>query len=177
MISLQAQQSLDSIFTGAASRSLVVNTGDFCQVEKLSGNMEFAEKDIFILTISSLLFKVLTIFHVGDDQETRNYFLNANTDKSFPDVFSEIGNMCSGAMNQELLRYFSHLGMSTPYLLTGKCLPYLKDLKPGYTSRHSITINGTINLHATLCLCNYAPIDFKADSQSMVNSSGELEMF
>ncbi len=178
MISAQSKQGIDYIFCQAVKKSLTLDPGDFSDVEPLPhGNESFNADEIYVLTISSLLFKVVTIFHVSDDLPSRNYFINNAHDKSFEEVFSELSNLCSGSMNQELLRYFPHLGMSTPYKLSGRCLPYLKELNAGYQSRHLITINGFVRLHATVCLCAYAPVNFTVDRSIVADTSGELEFF
>ena len=181
MISHQAKQGIDYIFVKAAKATLVLDKNDECSINTLpddKGDL-FREKEIVVLTISSFLFRVLTIFHISDDPETKKYFLKNTTNKSktFSEVFSEVGNLCSGKMNHELLRYFPHLGMSTPYMLSSRCLPFLNELKPGYISRHDIRINGSAHLQATICLCEYAPVDFTVDKNIVVEETGELEFF
>ncbi len=179
MISEQAKQSIDYIFEKSARKSLLRSADDRCEIEILPSRMtkEILEEDIFVLTISSFIFRVLTVFHVGRDTVTREYFHVDSANRAFEEVFSELCNLCSGAMNHELLRYFPHLGMSTPYRLSGHSLPYLMELNPGYLSRHAITINDSVRLQATICVCNYAPLDFVVDKAEVVEMSGELEMF
>lgn len=80
-------------------------------------------------------------------------------------------------MNQELLHYFPDLGMSTPYVLSARCLGHLPELKPGLLSSYSITLNGSVQLAATVCVCAHAPNDFVADTSAIEESSGELELF
>ena len=181
MISEQAKQGIDYIFAKSAKASLVLDQSDDCTINALSGGKcdPFREKDIVVLTISSFLFRVLTIFHIGDDPATRDYFLKktVNKSKSFSEVFSEIGNLCSGKMNHELLRYFPHLGMSTPYTLSSRCLPFLSELNPGHLSRHDIKINGSAHLQATICMYGYAPVDFTVDRTEVAEETGGLELF
>lgn len=179
MISLQARQSIEYIFTQSARKSFQLDPADYCNIELLQGGVQHKhhEKDVIVLTISSFLFRVLTIFHIGEDAETRNYFLNGRAEKSLTEVFSEISNLCSGAMNAELLRYFPHLGMSTPCTLSGRCLPFLSELKSGHMSHFNITINGAARLQATLCMCGYAPVDFALDKTAAAVETGELEFF
>ncbi len=156
-----------------------MDQGDICEIEILNegkGDM-FLEKDIIVLTISSFLFRVLTIFHIGEDKATKDYFLKKSSNLSLMEVFAEVGNLCSGAMNQELSQHFPHLGMSTPYTLSSQCLSYLSELNPGHMSRHAITINGSARLQATICMCGYAPIDFTVDKTATLDTSGELELF
>jgi hypothetical protein len=179
VISEQSRLGIDFIFDRAARKALVLNPDDSCVIEKMPEDKsgDFQGRQMLVLTISSLLFRVLTIFHIDEDKTTRDYFLNKNPERSLEDFFSEIANLCSGAMNQELLKYFPHLGMSTPYWLSGQCLPYLKELNPGYLSRHAITINDSVCLHATICMCHYAPVHFEVDQKDVEDISGELEFF
>jgi hypothetical protein len=67
--------------------------------------------------------------------------------------------------------------MSTPYVLSARCLSHLEQLKPDYLSSYAITINGSVQLAATVCVCAHAPIDFVADMTAVEESSGELELF
>ena len=80
-------------------------------------------------------------------------------------------------MNQELLSYFPDLGMSTPYVLSARCLPHLEELRPDYLSSYGITIRESVQLAVTICVCANAPIDFVADISAVEESSGELELF
>jgi hypothetical protein len=178
-ISQQAKQSIDYIFSKSAMTSLTQGSGDLCHVVQLPYNQvnQFSDKNIVVFTISSFLFRVLTIFHIGDDAATQKYFHRGINEKSFSEIFSEAGNLCTGAMNRELLRYFPHLGMSTPYTLSGGCLQFINKLNPGHQSLHAITINDSIKLHATVCVCGYAPMDFAAEKNDLAHSTGELEMF
>ncbi len=177
MISLQARQGIEHIFIQSAQKTLVLDQGDFCKIEALPENSKFVEKDIVVLTISSFLFRVFTIFHIGDDAHTRAYFLQNTRRESLTEVFSELSNLCSGAMNGELLRYFPHLGMSTPYTLSGASLPFLSGANSGHVSRFLITINGSIRVQATLCMYGYAPVDFAIDKSVSAIETGELELF
>lgn len=179
MISSQTQQSINYIFAKAAEATLTLASGDQCHVEVLPGKPEgeLLENHVVVFTISSFLFRVVIIFHIDSAQTTRNYFLQGEDDKSYTEIFSELGNLLVGKMNRELLRYFPHLGMSTPYILNGGCVPFLSKLKPGYHSHHAITINSSIRLHATVYMCGYAPIDFTADTAVAEDSTGELELF
>jgi hypothetical protein len=179
VISQQAKQGIDYIFAKSARNNLILDPGDVCNIEMLneSSGHKFLEKDIVVLTISSFLFRVMTIFHIGEDAATRDYFLKKTPNKSLTEVFSEVGNLCSGAMNRELLQHFPHLGMSTPYTLSSRCLSFLSELNPGHLSRHAITINGSAHLQATVCMCGYAPIDFTVDTTATADTSGELELF
>ena len=179
MISQRARHSVEHIFMKSAKSTLIVGQDDFCRIEPVfqNGHREFPGNKIFILTISSFLFRLVMIFHVNEAQSTRDYFVKDSSNVSFSESFSESVNLCAGAMNRELLQHFPHLGMSTPYTLDSNCLPYLSELQPAHTSRYAISINDVVNLHATLCLCAYKPFDFVTDMTAKVEETGELEMF
>lgn len=179
MISESARQSVNEIFTRAVTANLPVNAGDQIRVERLADQHagDLPGGNIVVLTISSYLFRLLTIFHVDPDGSVGNYFKRGDAVGSFAETFGEIGNLCCGAMNRELGNHFSHLGMSTPHMLRARCADHLKVLRPGYTARHRIDINGEISLHATLCLCAYAPIDFRAMPPDPTMESGSIELF
>ena len=179
MISEQARRGVNLIFTNAATNNLAVSPSDHIQIEPLdSHGLEMPpEKTIVVLTIASYVFRLLTIFHVNTDAATEAYFTRSGAAGAFGDCFGEIGNRCCGAMNRELGRHFRHLGMSTPTMLEAGCLAFLAELKPTFLAQHRIRINDTLVLHATLCLCAYAPIDFSVDHQAAPETTGELELF
>ena len=179
MITENVKHGVDFIFTKAAKANLCMSADDSVEITALpTGKMiETPEKNIVVLTISSYLFRLLTIFHVNRDKGTEAYFTKGDSNAHFFEAVSELGNMCCGAMNRDLGNYFPHLGMSKPYVLDSKCLPFLKELKPNYVSQHNIVINGSLNLHATLCMCSYAPVDFRVDMSIAEEATGALEMF
>lgn len=136
----------------------------------------FSEKTIIVLTISSFVFRLLTIFHIDENAETEAYFKAVASDMSLVDVVSEQGNLCCGAMNRDLLKNFGHLGMSTPYTLGREVMDFIPDLKPGHIARFEVKITDTVSFHVTLCMCENAPIDFRFD-ESHEEETGALELF
>ena len=179
-VSQAAREGIDFIFTKAAKANLVLDGSDTCVVESLPGGKlaEPPERYLFVLTISSYLFRVMTIFHVADDRRTRDYFSQQGTGPALDEAFGEVANLCCGAMNRDLGNYFSHLGMSTPFVLDRQCIPFFMPvLKPAYVSQHKAVINGDVTVHATLCVSAYATLDFRVDTSVEEESTGELEMF
>lgn len=178
MISENAKQSINQVFSRAVRSSLAMGGDDTVEVELLSHDgADNAHSNIVVLTISSFLFRLLTVFHVSPDQPLAGYFARGDATRTFKDTFGEIGNLCCGAMNRELGLQFPHLGMSTPHMLEGRCAQHLDDLRPSYSSRHRITINNALSLDATLCLCAYAPLDFRVEAPVEVYSGGTIEFF
>lgn len=177
-ISDSAKQGFDRIFSRAASTCLALADGDTVAVDPLPrGNFVEPPGQLLVLTIAGFSFKLLTIFHVEDNRATQDYFSKPEAGLGFADVFPEVGNLCCGAMNRELGNYFPHLGMSTPYPLDRQCLPFIDVLKPAHLAQHRIVINDAVVLHATLCLCAYAPVDFRYVASEPETASGALELF
>ncbi len=179
MISSHAKDSFERIFYKAAQSRLVLDPGDVCEIAPLARGKTDAvsESGVVVLTISSIVFRLLLVLHFNEEESTRDYFLKDATERSFQEVFLEICNLCCGSMNQELLRYFPDLGMSTPYILSEHCVPHLEQLKPDYLASYAVTINGSARLAATVCVCADAPVDFVADVSAAEETSGELELF
>lgn len=178
MISQQAKKSIESIFIKAARVSLLHDSSDQMAISLISDAEveDIPEKTMIVLTISSFVFRLLTIFHINQDASTEQYFGRGAGDMSLIDAISEKGNLCCGTMNRELLKSFGHLGMSTPYVLGRECMEFLKELRPGHIARFEIVINDTVRLHVTLCMCENANIDFVVD-ESHEEETGALELF
>jgi hypothetical protein len=180
MISSNAQASIESLFMKAARSRLLQATEDICDIASLAQDdksMNTHDDNVVILTISSIQFRLLLVFRFDENERTRNYFVKDAEDSSLRDALLETCNLCCGALNQELLRYFPDLGMSTPYVLSARCLSYLNELKPDYLASYAIVINESVKLGATVCVCAHAPIDFIADVNRVEETSGELELF
>jgi hypothetical protein len=178
VVSDSARHSVDAIFVRAARANLAMGGGDSIEIEPLPrAGGELPEQNMFVLTISSFLFRLVTVFHIDQVGAVADYFRKSASADRFDEVFGEIGNMCCGAMNRELGRHFDHLGMSTPHMLDGRSAAYLGELRPDHVSRHRITINGQLGMHATLCLCAYAPLDFRAEAPAETSDHGAIEFF
>ena len=67
--------------------------------------------------------------------------------------------------------------MSTPNLLDRNCLDYLETFDAGYVSHFEMRIGDSITMHASLCICDYADLDFIVDTTESTEDNGELEMF
>lgn len=178
MISADAKQGVDSIFVRAAKAHLVMSPEDPVEISAVAGGAIVAhpEAQIVVLTVASYRFRLLTLFHLGSDRASVDYFSRSTTERAYSEVFCELANLCCGAMNRDLGKYFTHTGMSTPYLLEGRCLPFIIELEPGYVAQHRIAIGDAV-VHASLCLCAYAPIDFRFRLDEVAEATGELELF
>ena len=178
MISEQAKQGLNFIFTRAATDSLALEPDDFIVIEPAEGGfLDPKMPYMVLLTIASYSFRLLIIFHLAADRDTLDYFAKSTNETELLNVFPEICNLCCGAMNRDLGKHFPHLGMSTPSVLDGKCLPFIQSLKPTHVTQHRISINRQVVMHATLCLTSFAPIDFQVDRSAPQELTGGLELF
>jgi hypothetical protein len=183
MISKQAKSSIDYLFTEAARLSLVLHPDDACSIQAVARDASTTVRDagtVLVITCSSFLFRFVTLLRIGDNTETRAYYAQGATgEENAADALFEAANLCTGAINRGLSRHFPHVGMSTPYSLSGACLGHLEDLQPQHILSYEITIRQAVRLQATVCLCSYAPIDFSVNRTSGTDSAatGELEFF
>ncbi|MEM5343740.1 hypothetical protein [Paraburkholderia azotifigens] len=179
MISQQAKDSIERIFLHSARTRLPVDSGDACDlapVDAQHANQALAAH-VVVLTISSISFRLLLVLHFDDDQTTRDYYLRESEDRLLAEALMEVGNLCCGAINQKMVEFFPDLGMSTPYPLSGACVPYLTELKPDYLAAFRVSIGANVQLGATLCVCASSPVDFVAHIDEAEESTGELELF
>ncbi len=182
MITEQAQSGFDYIFEKAVLANISSSAEDFCEIEPVHDMEGISEDEFAVLTISSTFFRFLILFHFKSDDATKNYFVKRSNlevadNRAFRDAFQEFCNICCGAMNRELHKNYHFLGMSTPYVLLRQCSPFISALDPGYVKHYRITINNSLMLHATLCVCDYDDVDFKVDTSEDDDNTGELELF
>lgn len=156
---------------------LALHADDAFHIDTARPGEAIGADEALLLTISSIAFRLLLVLRFDDDASTRAYYTGEAAGRTFEEARLEIGNLCCGAINQELLQVFPDLGMSTPYAVSARCLTYLDVLKPGYVASYAITINDTVRIAATVCVCAHAGLDFVADVQEDVASGGELELF
>lgn len=188
MISEQAKIGFEHIFKKAVMANITVSPDDICEIEAINNPEEISEGEFSVLTISSTSFRLLTLFHFNNNAATKKYFeknsclaveskIEVEDDSVFLDIFQEFCNICCGAMNRELNQAYFFLGMSTPYILLRQCADFVSALDPGYVNYYRITINHSLVLHATLCLCDYSDVDFTVDTCEVEDNTGELELF
>lgn len=185
MISERAADSFRRIFEKAATTRLVAHAGDRCTVigQGVEPHAKPADRAI-ILTISSMVFRLMLVLHVEENDASRAYYLREDSTVSFDDMFLEVANLCAGAINQELLRDFPDLGMSTPYVLGPQCELHFDSMRPDYLCRFSVEAGGDadgfvapVQIAATLCVCTDAALDFASEIEMAEESGGELEFF
>jgi len=176
MISERAKESIGRIFAGAARSRLPTSDGHACEIVDRHRDAGSPQARVVVLTISSMQFRLLLLLHFDDDAGMRDYYVG-DASRPLADAFMEVANLCCGAMNQRLVEHFPDLGMSTPYTLSSDCVPYLATLKPAHVASYDVSINDTVRIGATLCVCTGAPLDFLAEEAADAESGGELELF
>jgi len=178
VINEQSKQNIEHALHRALRSSLTRAPGDVCAIAPAGGRelREHADGKILVVTISSFVFRLLTLFQVAANPATREYYVST-AGQTLEEAFREVANLCCGALNRELSQHIPHLAMSIPYTLGNQCIALLDELQPQYVSSSAITINDTVKLQVTLCMCCSAPVEFTASPVVMEHSSGELELF
>lgn len=184
MISQHAKEGFDHLLMQALKSSLVSSSNDQCEVRIMDGSADIKARKTVILTVSSYLFRAIGLIHFTLTQPVKAHLAAINRgnvdemdEQAFFDVISECGNICCGSLNRELGNFYPHIGMSTPNVLDGNCLHYLKALDAGHVQHYEVRINDDIVMHASLCVCDYADMDFIVDKTESTEDTGELEMF
>lgn len=177
LFSEQSRRALAGVFERSAKSTLPRSAADVCEIHDQPGGAAFSGDPLLVLTITSFAFRLMTLFHVDDNEATHAYFVPAAAKFTLQQVFAEIANLCCGAMNRELSALFPHLAMSIPCMLSAGCIEHLPRLNAEYTSRLSIKINDTVKLGVTLCMCCSATVEIPAALGTAEKTTGELEMF
>ncbi|HEX7682939.1 MAG TPA: hypothetical protein VF446_05285 [Trinickia sp.] len=180
MISQAAKDSLERIFFQAARTRLTTDPSHACEVARAASfgpAEQSASAEVFVLTIASIHFRIVLLLQLRDDEATRGYYAGVAADRTLREAAMELGNLCCGAINQQLVEHFPDLGMSTPYVLSSDCIGYLDELAPEYVAAYDVTVECAVRVRATLCVCASAPLDFTAQVADVHESAGELELF
>lgn len=183
MISDNARTAFDNLLSQNL-RSALAGADDGCEVSVVPDLSGHTQTRIVALTISSYLFRLMVFIYFTPDESTREHFVRTNkmreaelSEQAFSDAISEAANMCCGALSRDLSQVFPNIGMSTPNMLDKGCATALAILKCGHVQHFKVDINNTERFHATLCISDYADLDFAVDTVAQEASTGELEMF
>ena len=127
VLSEQTKQSIEQAFHRSLRASLTRAPADVCAIAPASGSGEFGPSGeiLLVVTLSSFVFRLLTLFQVREDAATRAYYVGV-AEQSLDEAFREFANMCCGALNRELSQQIPHLAMSIPYSLGSQCLEFLE---------------------------------------------------
>ena len=178
MLSEQTTRNLAEAFQRAAAATLVRNAGDACSIVSAAGSNPGAQlgSKLLLITISSFVFRLVTVFQVSDEHLTRAYYTDGAVN-TLEEMFAEVANMCCGALNRELSVQFKHLAMSIPYGLESQCTAFLDELRPSFRTSYDITINDAARMRVTLCMCCSRPVEFAPPAAVVSHAGGELEIF
>jgi hypothetical protein len=184
MISTHARDGFDHLLTRALKASLVASDDDVCDVKVIDNLSEIDASTIVVLTISSYLFRLMVMLHFTPDDSTRQHVARINkisteemSEQSFHDALAECGNICCGILNRDLGAIFPHIGMSTPNIIDTECAAYLNMLNCGHIQHFEINIADRPLFHVSLCVSDYADLDFVVDVNEEATDTGELELF
>ncbi|GJG96279.1 hypothetical protein [Cupriavidus pauculus] len=179
MISTQARHSLERVLHRAVQSRLVLQPDDACTLAHVDAAPSVGMPDdvVVVLTISSMGFRYMLFLRFPADAGTADYFAHGDASQ-LHDALLELGNLCCGAINQDLGRHFPDLGMSTPYVLAGPSLRHVDSLKPDYRADFDVIIGTSARLGVTMCLFTRVPVDFHVgEAVEEASSDGELELF
>ena len=178
LMSEQSRQALADAFFSAARAGLLRAQEDALEIRPLPGAGATGARDdtVLVITTSSFTFRLLIMFHVSATPESCAYY-GAASGAGMQTAFAEVANLCCGALNRELSRDFPHLGMSIPYFLSAECLRCLDELQPEHVTHYGITVNGSVQLQATVCICCSAPVQMATRAHGQTETTGELELF
>ncbi|MBK7052562.1 MAG: hypothetical protein IPH54_18775 [Rhodoferax sp.] len=184
MISDSAREGFNRLLLQSLKGSLAPSTDDAFELTVLPDLGEVKESKFVILTISSYLFRLMVLIYFSPDETTKEHFARINNvpvaemnEQAFFDAIAERGNICCGILNRDLGHYFPHMGLSTPNILDKECSSKLDVLGCGHIQHVRVDINSSVHFHASICVCDYADLDFVVEVSEEEDSTGELEMF
>lgn len=184
MISSRAREAFDHLLRQGIKGGLLAAPEDTCEITVVRDLSEVKQTKIVILTVSSYVFRSVVLIHFTPDKVTQEHFARINkiqasdmSEQAFYDAIAERGNICCGTLNRELARFFPHIGMSTPNIIDKECSSYLGVLGCGHIQHFKVDINASVHFHVSVCVCDYADLDFAIEAAAEDTSGGELEMF
>ena len=186
MITASACAGFGAFLAQSLQKAMVVLPEDHCEVAEVTATDSFSESSVVVLTSSSYVFRVMVLIYFNEDLPTRTHFARRQGSKpdelgqqAFIDAICESANMCSGGFNRELGRFFPHIGLSTPNILERRCADHISALKAGLVKHFQVTVNGVNLFHASMCVCDYATLDFAYQPSVAADTvgEGELELF
>jgi hypothetical protein len=181
VITAQSRQNIEMAFHKAIRANVVRNAGDVCDI--VPGEIGTIDKvsaeNLLLITLSTFVFRLVVIFRIAETPASLSYYTPAGGAQTLVQGFAEVANMCTGSLNRALATNFPHLAMSTPCTVSGRAIAFLSDLKPQYVASYRITINDSVQLRASLCICGSSPVEVDdcAAATEAEQGVGELEMF
>jgi len=179
LLTEQSRLGLERALHSAIKTHLVRDSADVCVISRSEKALPpSTDGKLIQITISSFTFRLIVMFHIDESPTLSAYFKGLHREAVLEEAFYEVANLSCGALNRYISRDFRHLAMSIPYTLDAACGAYLSELRPEHVSTTIVTINDTIRIALTLCLCCQAPVSFQAaPPQAESGSDGALELF
>ncbi len=184
MISNRAKNSFDQMLTLGIKSSMGGAAPESCEVEIVSNLKEIQEANVVMLTVASFLFRLSVMIYFTSDEATQGHFARVTNvapaemnDQAFLDAIRECGNICCGTLNRELARVYPHVAMSTPNIIERECVNHLESLNGGHFQHFRATTEGGKQFYVTLCVRDYADLDFEWTMVEETTSAGEMEFF
>lgn len=156
------------------------------EVRHLSDGSAIKSREAYVLTLSSHLFRIITVLHFNLDKNTEAYIAqalgaqSANLDQAkCYDYLAEVGNSFCGCFKRELQKAVAALGMSTPNLLNEACVKYVKVLKLDGQGHASARLADNPLFFASYYLSAYGDLNYTYSYQAASSEAevGELEFF
>lgn len=185
MVSEDFKRELGHLLKGALEEAQISTNHPWTTRESNDENKGM--KEIFMLTISSQLFRIVLVMHFTRTSEFEQLVIDAlklNTatldQDKFYDFFGEVGNSICGSIKRELGRTVPSLGMSTPNRLSIECLKYVKARPIDFQSHLEVLLDDKRLFLTSLYL--FADHDLNYEVKTVVKNeddvaSGELEFF
>ncbi|MES2949777.1 MAG: hypothetical protein V4858_14635 [Pseudomonadota bacterium] len=184
MISNRARNSFDQMIMLGIKASMGGTTPETCEITTLADPREIRETKVVMLTVASFLFRLSVLIYFSSDEATQDHFARINNiepsemnDQAFLDAIRECGNICCGTLNRELARVCPHVAMSTPNIIERECVNHLESLNGGHLQHFRATVDGGKQFHVSLCVRDYADIDFDWTMIEETTAAGEMEFF
>nr|WP_295774461.1 hypothetical protein [Rhodoferax sp.] len=184
MISNRARNSFDQMLMLGIKASMGGASPETCQIEVLANPKEIRETTVVMLTVASFLFRLSVMIYFSSDDATKAHFARLNnidptemSDQAYLDAIRECGNICCGTLNRELSRVCPHVAMSTPNVIQRECVDHLDSLNGGHLQYFRATVDAGQQFHASVCVRDYADIDFDWTMIEETTAAGEMEFF
>lgn len=186
MISVQAQSGLEKFFSDSFLEPFHLSADEF-EMKTLKNHSEIKEEEFIMLTVSSYTFRIFTLLHFTNDENSKKYVAKALStspenleDNKFYDYLNEVGNTFCGAFKREIGKHFPHTGMSTPNKLLHGCLAHMQDADFECEIHYKLNIKGNMSFCGSMYATAYSEVDFHVPANNQLDDNvdtGALEMF
>lgn len=184
MISTNARNGFDHLLVQSLKGAVVAPPEELVEVSLAADLSGVKDTKCVVITVSSYLFRLMVLIYFTPDSSAKLHFARANriaacdmSDAALIDAVSEFANMCCGALSRDLSRTFPHIGMSTPNIIDKECSSSLGRLDCGHIQHFKLVVGRDKHFFVSLCVSEYADLDFVVDTTPVEVSNGELELF